>query len=534
MKKVKLLEQFLEEQKMDEGLFDVVTKSKAFIRNPISATKITNNGKKLAQAQIDDAANDLDFEKRKLAASQAAKTKIENLKKKGDNQGAEKIKSDYDDSKEVLSKAHDLKGDALEDKVKSIEDRIEELSKKNSTLQDLASLVKTAARVKKNEVLFKGADEEEKKQLKIQIQKDTERIDNLQKGFSDYEGSKDKEEKKPDAKKDDVTVDTKVKEQPQEQPHAAKDTEKTADAEKDKPLTTTQKPTSTEKPEDEVARTREDVRSAQRNLQDLKNKIKFADEKIETIKSGKYDKKKITDPEAELKKLQDSKARMEGDLPDYQKDVEDTVKANQDAEKKVPAKKEEPKAETPKAEPKKEEPKAETPKAEPKKEEPKAETPKRKEVEDQIAKDNAEPAKVTTDTKQYKIDKLEKEVKAAEDEYKKLLLDPKYQEGSKKDKELQDKADAIDKELSAIDKEKDPTAYASKMKEVQAANQEARDFRKKFSEENKDLEDKADAAEIKVRHLKNDLYNAKHEEEAPKKEQESITSLKGFKDFLNG
>ena len=72
------------------------------------------------------------------------------------------------------------------------------------------------------------------------------------------------------------------------------------------------------------------------------------------------------------------------------------------------------------------------------------------------------------------------------------------------------------------------------MKEVQAANQEARDFRKKFSEENKDLEDKADAAEIKVRHLKNDLYNAKHEEEAPKKEQESITSLKGFKDFLNG
>ena len=520
MKKVKLLEQFLEEQKMDEGLFDVVTKSKAFIRNPISATKITNNGKKLAQAQIDDAANDLDFEKRKLAASQAAKTKIENLKKKGDNQGAEKIKSDYDDSKEVLSKAHDLKGDALEDKVKSIEDRIEELSKKNSTLQDLASLVKTAARVKKNEVLFKGADEEEKKQLKIQIQKDTERIDNLQKGFSDYEGSKDKEEKKPEAKKDDVTVDTKVKEQPQEQPHAAKDAEKTADAEKDKPLTTTQKPTSTEKPEDEVARTREDVRSAQRNLQNLKNKIKFADEKIETIKSGKYDKKKITDPEAELKKLQDSKARMEGDLSDYQKDVEDTVKANQDAEKKVPAKKEEPKAETPKAEPKKEE--------------PKAETPKRKEVEDQIAKDNAEPAKVTTDTKQYKIDKLEKEVKAAEDEYKKLLLDPKYQEGSKKDKELQDKADAIDKELSAIDKEKDPTAYASKMKEVQAANQEARDFRKKFSEENKDLENKADAAEIKVRHLKNDLYNAKHEEEAPKKEQESITSLKGFKDFLNG
>ena len=516
MKKVKLLEQFLEEQKIDEGLFDVVTKSKAFIRNPISATKITNNGKKLAQAQIDDAANDLDFEKRKLAASKAAKTKIENLKKKGDNQGAQKVKDDFDDSKDVLSKAHDLKSDALSDKVKSIDDRIEDLSKKNSTLQDLASLVKTAARVKKNEVLFKGADDEEKKQLKIQIQKDTERIDNLQKGFNDYEGSKDKEaDKKPEDKKDDVTVDTKVKEQPQEQPHAAKDAEKTADAEKDKPLTTTQKPEDTEKPEDAVARTREDVRSAQRNLQNLKNKIKFADEKIAEIKSGKYDKKKITDPEAELKKLQDSKARMEGDLSDYQKDVEDTVKANQDAEKKVPAKKEEPKAEAPKTEPKTEEP------------------TKRKEIEDQIAKDNAEPAKVTTDTKQYKIDKLEKEVKAAEDEYKKLLLDPKYQEGSTKDKELQYKADSIDKELSGIDKEKDPSAHAAKMKEVQAANQELRDFRKKFSEDNKDLEDKADAAEIKVRQLKNDLYTAKHEE-APEKEQESFTSLKGFNDFING
>ena len=62
MKKIKLLEQFLEEQKIEEGLFDVVTKSKAFLRNPISATKITNNGKKLAQAQVDSAANELDFE----------------------------------------------------------------------------------------------------------------------------------------------------------------------------------------------------------------------------------------------------------------------------------------------------------------------------------------------------------------------------------------------------------------------------------------------------------------------------------------
>jgi len=173
MKKIKLLEQFLEEQKLEEGLFDVVTKSKAFIKNPISATKITNNGKKLAQSQIDSAANELDFEKRKLAANKAAKTKIEALKKKGDAEAAKKVKDDYDDSSDVLKAAHDQKDDALKDKVSSVGDRIDDLSKKNSTLQDLASLVKTAARVKKNEVLLKGADEEEKKQLKIKLQKDT-------------------------------------------------------------------------------------------------------------------------------------------------------------------------------------------------------------------------------------------------------------------------------------------------------------------------------------------------------------------------
>jgi hypothetical protein len=92
MKKIKLLEQFLAEQKIEEGLFDVVTKSKAFIKNPIAATKITNNGKKLAQAEIDNAANDLDFEKRKLAASKAAKQKIEAFKKKGDEQRCTKSK----------------------------------------------------------------------------------------------------------------------------------------------------------------------------------------------------------------------------------------------------------------------------------------------------------------------------------------------------------------------------------------------------------------------------------------------------------
>jgi len=518
MKKIKLLEQFLEEQKIEEGLFDVVTKSKAFIRNPISATKITNNGKKLAQAQVDSAANELDFEKRKLAADKAAKTKIQNLQKKGDKEGAQKVKDDYDDSKDVLKAAHDQKDDGLKDKVSSIDDRIDDLSKKNSTLQDLASLVKTAARVKKNEVLIKGADEEEKKQLKIQLQKDTEHIQDLQKGFGDYEGSKD-DEGKPEDKKD-VKVDTSVPEKPaatqsSEKPAATQSSEKPAATEK--PLTTTAAPKD-EKPEDALARTRQDVQDQQRIISDHNNRIKSQEDKISDLKAGKYDKKKIADPQAEIVKLQKNIETEKGDLDVAKTELEDLVKASQDAEKKMP-KKTDTAAEAPK------EPAAEAPK------EPATEAPKEPATEapkNPVERPRKEP---TAEPTTSKIDKLEKDVKDAEDEHKKILLDPKYQEGVKKDKELQDTADAVDKELSAIDKEKDPTAYDAKMKEVQAANQEVKDFRKKFSEDNKDLEDKADAAEVKMRQLKKELQDAKEEADkaAPK---ESITTLKSFKDFV--
>jgi hypothetical protein len=343
MKKIKLLEQFLAEQKIEEGLFDVVTKSKAFIKNPIAATKITNNGKKLAQAEIDNAANDLDFEKRKLAASKAAKQKIEALKKKGDDDSAQKVKDEFDDNKEVLTKAHDQKGDALTDKVGSIKDRIDDLSKTNSTLQDLASLVRTAARVKKNEVLFKGADDEEKKQLKLQMKQDTEKIQGLQKGFGDYEGSgdeEDKTDKKPeDKKKDDVSIDTNVPDKPASKsvPPPPPAAPKPADKPADKPLTTSQAPKD-EAPEDAVARTRQDVQDQQRIIGDHKSRIKDNENKIADLKAGKFDKKKVADPQAEIAKLQKSIETEKGDLDVAQSELGDLVKSAQDAEAKAPKK----------------------------------------------------------------------------------------------------------------------------------------------------------------------------------------------------
>jgi chromosome segregation ATPase len=185
-------------------------------------------------------------------------------------------------------------------------------------------------------------------------------------------------------------------------------------------------------------------------------------------------------------------------------ELEDLVKASQDAEKKIPKK----------------EPAAEAPKAD----------SKRQEVEDKIAKDNAEPAKVTTDTKQYKIDKLEKEIKDSEEENKKLLSDPSLQAALKTNDEKKAKIDKAREELKAIDREKDSTSYDAKMKEIQDLNQDLNDFQDKWSKDNQNLEDKAKEIKDKIGQLKKELEAAK--EEAKKASNESLTMLKSFKDFV--
>jgi hypothetical protein len=337
-KKVMLLEQFIE-----EGLFDVVTKSKAFVKNPIAATKITNNGKKLVQSEIDKASNDLDYEKRKLASKKAADAEIGALKKKGDTEGAQKVKDEFVDNKEVLSAAHDQKNDALKDKVESIKDRIDDLSKKNATLKDLGSLVKTAARVKRNEVLLKGADEEEKKQLKVQMKGDMEKIDNLQKGFGDYEGNKSEEPKdksqseKPQGGKTPPPPPPPV---PRSEPAAEpKEEPKTAEEPK---LTTSSEPKADAEPQDpasKLGQARADLSDAQRNRADIRNRLKDYDDRIANLKAGKYDRKKIADPKAEIESLEQEKKKAEERLVDADEDVKMTVAAAEKAEKEFNASK---------------------------------------------------------------------------------------------------------------------------------------------------------------------------------------------------
>jgi hypothetical protein len=175
------------------------------------------------------------------------------------------------------------------------------------------------------------------------MKQDTEKIQGLQKGFGDYEGSgdeEDKTDKKPeDKKKDDVSIDTNVPDKPASKsvPPPPPAAPKPADKPADKPLTTSQAPKD-EAPEDAVARTRQDVQDQQRIIGDHKSRIKDNENKIADLKAGKFDKKKVADPQAEIAKLQKSIETEKGDLDVAQSELGDLVKSAQDAEAKAPKK----------------------------------------------------------------------------------------------------------------------------------------------------------------------------------------------------
>jgi chromosome segregation ATPase len=467
-KKVMLLEQFIE-----EGLFDVVTKSKAFVKNPIAATKITNNGKKLVQSEIDKAANDLDYEKRKLASKKAADSKMETLKKKGDAQGAQKVKDEFADNKEVLSAAHDQKNDALKDKVESIKDRIDDLSKKNATLQDLGSLVKTAARVKRNEVLLKGADEEEKKQLKVQMQGDMEKIDNLQKGFGDYESGKSEEEPRDKSQSEKPQGGKTPPPPPPPVPRSEPAAEPAAEPAEEPELTTPSEPKADAEPQDpasKLGQARADLSDAQRNRADIRNRLKDYDDRIANLKAGKYDRKKIADPKAEIESLEQQKKKAEERLVDADEDVKMTVAAAEKAEKELNASKEkEASKEEPAAEPA-EEPELTTPS------EPKADA----EPQDPKAALDAEVEKNLTDrgklTRQIKDLEKELEWKSGEEE---TAVKDKIESLKAERKKIDDEGEKLAKRMKEL--EGDP--WKGSAKESFTTLKSFKDFvnEKKFS-----------------------------------------------------
>jgi chromosome segregation ATPase len=140
---------------------------------------------------------------------------------------------------------------------------------------------------------------------------------------------------------------TKIKDIQTELKNAAENA-KTGKTQETPKTNTTSKPSEETKkdPADNLASARAELTKAQNNLRDLKGAISAKTSRITDLKAGKYDKKEIKDPESLIKKLEDEKARMESDLPDYENDVKTLVKDADEAEAKYySSKKGKPKAE---------------------------------------------------------------------------------------------------------------------------------------------------------------------------------------------
>lgn len=170
----------------------------AFVKNPITATKMINNGKKLERAKIVKAAIDIDFSK-----------KIDAVEQKFGSDAAKKRQM-----RETLRQAKKLKDDQAKELVDNISKRITELAGSDKRLEKLASYIKTTASLAANKKLLKAADGEEAKQLGLKIQRDEKKIAEDKRSFKEYDAElSDKERKnaEKEAKKTQETTDKETK-----------------------------------------------------------------------------------------------------------------------------------------------------------------------------------------------------------------------------------------------------------------------------------------------------------------------------------
>ena len=139
------------------------TKIGAALQSPIKFIKIKNNAKRYQKALVQQALNDLDFEKKKQAAGGEVDA----------------------DKKEVLAAANKAKNQALSDKEKAIADRMSDLAT-SPGLQAVKTLAISKAKVAAAEIALKGADGEESKQLKIKIKELNAKASKAQQEIKDY------------------------------------------------------------------------------------------------------------------------------------------------------------------------------------------------------------------------------------------------------------------------------------------------------------------------------------------------------------
>jgi len=262
MKRVLSYNEFVNESKdIKEGITDI----KGIMSNPIKYKKIKNNAKKYQKTKVQQALNNLDYEKKKAAS-------------KGDG------------NSNVLKVANATKNAALKDQSTTIAARMKDLAT-TDPLKKVVTLATSKANLAAAETALKAADAEETKALKIRIKRLAGQAADAQKALKDYES---------DSKEDTTDNATPSAEDNQKAAAAEKAKLDKEKAEKEKEAAKANKeadakdePKVDDKAEDKIAQLENSIKSqdkiqadATKNIEKLKGELKIAQDNKNTGKSS--------------------------------------------------------------------------------------------------------------------------------------------------------------------------------------------------------------------------------------------------------
>jgi|TARA_R100000479_G_scaffold175417_1_gene126416 chromosome segregation ATPase len=272
MKKLKTYDEFV-----NEGIMDV-------IKTPIKYVKIKNNLKKYQKAKVKQALNDVDFAKRKA---------------KGRDEMTDK-------QKEVLTQANKAKNAALADTTSAISQRMNDLAT-SPILKKVVSLGTTKARLAANDVVFKSADGEEKKKLKIKANELQKKAAEVTGELKDYESTAAK------------------KEEPAKVSQQNTDDIKTSKPEKEETKKPEKEETTTDANADKKAKLEADIKDFNDNIEAERSRMTKA---MKDLDQAKRDLKTGRGSEEGVQKIEKS-------IEDSKEDIAELKKKEADAKKKL-------------------------------------------------------------------------------------------------------------------------------------------------------------------------------------------------------
>ena len=190
---------------LNEGLLD-------WVKSPIKMMKIKKNLKGYQKALVQQAINDVDYEKKKKASQEDPDPK----------------------TLAVLKQANLAKNKALKDQVDAITERMTELTSGDEGLGKVAKLGKTKAKLAAAKIVLKATSGEEAKQLKLEISTIEDRITADTKSLKDYAAKSDTEtsaEASSDQLATKAETEAKAKKEKEEAEAAAKPKKKKVEVE---------------------------------------------------------------------------------------------------------------------------------------------------------------------------------------------------------------------------------------------------------------------------------------------------------------